>query len=195
MKRAFDFVVALFGLVVLAPFLLLAMCAIRLESPGPAIFAQKRVGRGGGTFTFYKLRSMRSDTAEQPTHLAGAAVLTRLGPFLRRSKLDELPQLWNVVRGDMSLVGPRPCLPSQIALIEARRREGALSVKPGMTGLAQVQKIDMSDPIGLARVDGAYARGQSFRGDLRLLALTLGGAGLGFDAARPDDGHAAPKDR
>src|SRR5262245_54406303 len=124
MKRAFDVVVALVGLAVLWPALLAAMLAIRMESPGPTIFAQPRVGRGRRLFTGYKLRTMHEGTRHLPSHEVGAAALTSIGRSLRRTKLDELPQLFNVLRGDMSLVGPRPCLPSQEELIEARSREG-----------------------------------------------------------------------
>lgn len=119
-----------------------------------------------------------------PTHAVGQAALTPLGRFLRRSKLDELPQLLNVLRGEMSLVGPRPCLPTQTELVEARRKEGALTVKPGITGLAQVQGIDMSDPIRLAAVDGIYARTRSFWDDIWLIVQTVGGRGIGLDPAR-----------
>jgi O-antigen biosynthesis protein WbqP len=181
MKRLFDFAAAAAGLAVLWPVLAAVMIAVRLGSPGPAVFAQTRVGRHGRPFTCYKIRTMRAGTANLPTHEVGAAALTRIGGFLRRSKLDELPQLYNVLRGDMSLVGPRPCLPSQTVLIAARAKAGALGVRPGITGLAQVQGIDMSEPERLAAEDGFYARTRTFEGDLVLIARTLTGAGRNAD--------------
>jgi O-antigen biosynthesis protein WbqP len=184
MKRAFDVVVALAGLAVLWPAMLAAMLAIRLESPGPAVFAQPRVGRGRRVFTCYKLRTMHKDTRQLPSHEVGTSALTALGGVLRRTKLDELPQLYNVLRGEMSLVGPRPCLPSQSELIEARAREGAFDVLPGITGLAQVKGVDMSEPLRLAAIDGQYARTQTFGGDLRLILQTLTGSGMGVDRTK-----------
>jgi O-antigen biosynthesis protein WbqP len=183
-KRLFDFAAAACGLAVLWPVVAAVMIAIRLDSPGPAVFAQTRVGRNGRPFTCYKLRTMRAGTGDRPSHEVGASALTPIGGFLRRSKLDELPQLYNVVRGDMSLVGPRPCLPSQTALIAARTRQGALSVRPGITGLAQVQGIDMSEPERLAIEDGLYVRSRTFEGDLALIFRTLYGAGRRADAVK-----------
>ena len=116
-----------------------------------------------------------------PSHQVSAAALTPLGTRLRRFKIDELPQLVNVLLGDMSLVGPRPCLPSQTELIEARRQRGVLEVLPGITGLAQVNNVDMSNALRLAEIDGQYARNQSFLGDIRLIFATLGGQGVGID--------------
>jgi O-antigen biosynthesis protein WbqP len=182
-KRAFDFLAAAAGLAVLWPIALCAMLAVRLNSPGPAIFAQTRVGRFGQSFVCYKLRTMWSDTANLPSHEVGKASLTSIGGFLRRSKLDELPQLYNVLCGDMSLVGPRPCLPTQTELIAARQRQGAFDLRPGITGLAQVQGVDMSDPQRLARIDGDYARTRTFYGDLMLILSTITGSGIGLDSS------------
>jgi len=195
MKRALDVAGALLGLLILCPVIAAAMIAIRLETPGTALFAQARVGRGGRSFTCYKLRTMHRNTKELPSHEVGAAALTSVGGILRRFKLDELPQLYNVLIGEMSLVGPRPCLPSQTELIEARRREGALDVRPGITGLAQVQGLDMSDPQLLAAVDGEYARTRSLAGDILLILRTATGAGLRVDAARSGDKRLGGGDR
>jgi O-antigen biosynthesis protein WbqP len=107
--------------------------------------------------------------------------VTALGEHLRRFKIDELPQLCNVLMGDMSLVGPRPCLPSQVDLVEARRQLGVLAVRPGITGLAQVNGVDMSDASRLAAIDAQYVRTQSLFGDLRLIMATLRGRGVGVD--------------
>ncbi len=181
MKRALDVTAALLGLIVSLPVLLVAMLAIRLETPGSPIFAQTRVGRGGRPFTCLKLRTMYKDTAHQPSHMTGASAVTPLGAKMRRWKLDELPQLWNVLVGQMSLVGPRPCLPTQTELVEARKRLGVLDVTPGITGLAQVQGVDMSEPEKLAAIDANYVKTATFVGDLSLIMATLSGKGVGVD--------------
>jgi O-antigen biosynthesis protein WbqP len=181
MKRAFDVSACALFLLFCWPILLIIIVAIRLQSPGSAIFSQIRVGKDGRPFTCYKLRTMYSETANVPTHEVKASSVTALGGHLRRFKIDELPQLWNVLAGDMSLVGPRPCLPSQIELVEARRRLGVLEVRPGITGLAQVRGIDMSDPNRLAEIDARYVRTQSLLGDFRLIWATLRGRGVGVD--------------
>jgi O-antigen biosynthesis protein WbqP len=186
MKRVFDVLAAGLGLIVLWPVILLTAIAVRLNSPGPGILAQRRIGRDGRQFTCYKLRTMHQNTAQVPTHQVGTSALTSIGGFLRRSKLDELPQLLNVLRGDMSLVGPRPCLPTQAELIEARSRLGALAVLPGVTGLAQIQGVDMSDPQRLADIDAQYARTRTFGGDLIIILRTLTGSGMNADPARGD---------
>lgn len=179
MKRIFDIVLPAIGLVVAAPLLLLAILLIRLTSPGPAIFRQIRVGLNEKPFTCLKLRTMYRGTEHVPTHEAGASAITPIGRFLRRFKFDELPQLWNVLAGDMSLVGPRPCLPSQTALIAARRRYGLYELRPGITGVAQVAGVDMSDPERLAALDAAYLRDMSLVADIRLILATLLGSGQG----------------
>ena len=186
MKRVFDVLAAGLGLIFLWPVILLTAIAVRLNSPGPGILAQRRIGRDGRQFTCYKLRTMHQNTAQVPTHQVGVSALTSIGGFLRRSKLDELPQLLNVLRGDMSLVGPRPCLPTQAELIEARSRLGALGVLPGVTGLAQIQGVDMSDPARLAAIDAQYARTRTFGGDLLIILRTLTGSGMNADPARGD---------
>jgi O-antigen biosynthesis protein WbqP len=124
---------------------------------------------------------MYAGTANLPTHQVQPSSVTAFGEHLRRFKIDELPQLCNVLIGDMSLVGPRPCLPSQLDLVEARRRLGVLEVRPGITGLAQVNGVDMSDASRLAEIDAQYVRTQSLIGDLRLILATLRGRGVGID--------------
>ena len=181
MKRALDVLACALFLAVFWPVLLLIIIAIRLQSPGKAIFAQARLGRNGRPFTCYKLRTMYSGTANLPTHQVEASAVTPFGELLRRFKIDELPQLWNVLAGDMSLVGPRPCLPSQVELADARRRLGVFEVRPGITGLAQVSGVDMSDANRLAEIDARYVRTQSLVGDLRLIWATLSGQGVGVD--------------
>jgi O-antigen biosynthesis protein WbqP len=181
MKRALDVLAGVLLLICCSPILLVIIAAVRLQSPGPAIFRQLRVGRKGRPFICYKLRTMYSGTADLPTHQVQASSVTPLGERLRRFKIDELPQLCNVLIGDMSLVGPRPCLPSQVDLVEARRRLGVLEVRPGITGLAQVNGVDMSDANRLAEIDAQYVRTQSLMGDFRLILATLRGQGVGVD--------------
>jgi lipopolysaccharide/colanic/teichoic acid biosynthesis glycosyltransferase len=178
-KRSFDILVAVIGGLCVLPLLILATVAIRLDSRGSPVFAQQRVGRGRSSFTCFKLRTMKEYTGDVPTHLVSAQAMTRLGPTLRRTKIDELPQLWNVLRGEMSLVGPRPCLPSQEELISERSKNGVFKVRPGITGLAQIHGIDMSNPQMLARVDAEYISNWSFLSDLQILIRTVVGAGRG----------------
>lgn len=175
-KRAFDVLVAAPALIVLAVPMALIAIAVKLTSHGPALFRQTRVGRDGQTFTLIKFRTMATGTADMPTHDVAPTALTPIGARLRRSKIDELPQLWNVLKGEMSLVGPRPCLPTQSVLVTARRARGVDRMRPGMTGLAQVMGIDMRDPERLARMDARYGRSITCRHDLALLLRTvLGG--------------------
>ena len=175
-KRAFDLLVASASLIIASPVVLACMAAIRLSSRGPAIFRQSRLGLNETTFTCFKLRTMYEETPEAPSHETSASAVTPLGRWLRRLKFDELPQLWNVLRGDMSLVGPRPCLPAQTELIEARRAFELHRIRPGMTGVAQAGGIDMSDPQRLAEVDATYLQKMSLLTDLDILIRTfLGG--------------------
>jgi O-antigen biosynthesis protein WbqP len=181
MKRAFDILASALLLLICWPMLFLVLIAIRLHSPGPAIFSQSRVGKDGRLFTCYKLRTMHLGTANLPTHQVEASSVTAVGEHLRAFKIDELPQLYNVLIGDMSLVGPRPCLPTQVDLVEARRHLGVLAVRPGITGLAQVKGVDMSDAWRLARIDALYVKTQSLMGDIKLILATLRGRGVGID--------------
>lgn len=177
-KRAFDVAVALLGLPVALPVIAILALLIRRGSEGPGILSQTRVGRNGRPFQCYKLRTMRKDAPQVPTHDAAPIHITPIGAVLRRTKLDELPQLWNVLKGDMSLVGPRPCLPTQTELIAERQKRRVLTLRPGITGLAQVSGIDMSDPVRLAEKDAEYLHRRSFLLDLRILCRTaFGGAG------------------
>lgn len=172
-KRLLDLSLAIPALLLALPVLLLAACAIALTSRGPVIFSQPRIGIGGKTFRCHKLRTMFSGSPTVPTHEAQASCITPLGHILRRTKMDELPQLWNVIRGDMSLVGPRPCLTEQAELLFYRQAFGASAAKPGITGLAQVQGIDMSRPILCAQADADYLDNWSLRRDLALLWRTV----------------------
>lgn len=178
-KRGLDLVGALLIVGLLWWLLILLWVAVRIQSPGPGLFAQTRVGRNGRNFTCYKFRTMQVGTQEVATNLISSQAVTRLGRVLRRTKLDELPQVWNILRNEMSFIGPRPCLPNQVELIEARRVRGVFALKPGISGLGQVEGIDMSEPIRLARIDQRYGALQSIVLDLRLMAATVSGKGQG----------------
>lgn len=177
--RALDVGLAAAGLVVAAPVILGLALAIRATSPGPGLFAQVRVGRNEDSFLCYKLRTMSQGTVSAGTHEVSAAAVTPLGRILRGVKLDELPQLWNVLKGEMSLVGPRPGLPVQQALLEARRARDVFRVRPGVTGPGQVAGVDMSEPERLAELDASYSDAPKLRDYLRYLVLTVGGKGQG----------------
>lgn len=181
--RSCDLIAAVSGGLLTLPILLVAAVLVKMSSPGPALFRQARVGREERIFTCYKLRTMAEGTIAAGTHEVSPASVTGLGRWLRRLKLDELPQLWNVIRGDMSLVGPRPCLPSQTRLVEERRVRGVYAVRPGITGRAQVIGLDMSTPLELAIEDALWARRPNLRDYLRLVMLTAFGKGQG-DAIR-----------
>lgn len=181
MLRFFDMVLSAAGLVLAAP-LLLVLLVCGLFETGSPLFRQTRVGRNKEPFTLLKLRTMRPDTEHVATHLADTSAITPLGRFLRRAKLDELPQLWNVLKGEMSLVGPRPCLYNQKELIVARDRLGVFAARPGITGLAQVQRIDMSTPQLLAETDARMLAALELRDYGRYIFLTLAGRGSGDGA-------------
>ena len=178
MIRVFDFLFSLLGLIFGGP-VLLVIYVIGLLDTGSPIFRQERVGRDQKPFTLVKFRTMRPDTASVASHLADASAITPVGAFLRRTKLDELPQLWNVVKGEMSLVGPRPCLFNQIELITERVSLAVFSVRPGITGLAQVNSIDMSTPRLLAETDARMIKDLTVTAYLKYIFITVGGKGSG----------------
>lgn len=176
--RFFDICFSLLGLVLLSP-VFLVLVLIGLWDTGSPLFRQQRVGAGQVQFTLNKFRTMSVGTNSVATHLVDSASVTPFGRFLRKSKLDELPQLWNVLVGDMSLVGPRPCLPSQHELISARAGNGVFDVRPGITGLAQIKGVDMSTPELLASVDARMLQDFSVRKYFQYIFLTIGGKGVG----------------
>ena len=178
MIRVFDFVFSLLGLVVGFP-VLLVLTLIGLFDTGSPIFRQVRVGRRQQPFTLVKFRTMKVDTASVATHLASSASITRFGHFLRKTKLDELPQLWNVLKGEMSLVGPRPGLFSQEELTEERAKRGVFDVRPGITGLAQVNEIDMSTPALLAETDQKMIQSLTVMDYFKYIFMTVAGKGAG----------------
>lgn len=178
MIRLIDIVAAVFGLLVGAP-LLVALWVIGWFDTRAPLFCQERVGRHQQLFVLVKFRTMRPDTASVATHLADASSVTSFGRFLRRTKLDELPQLWNVLHGEMSLVGPRPCLLNQTELIAERAARRVFEARPGITGLAQIQGIDMSVPELLAKTDAKMLRELNILQYFHYIFLTLSGKGTG----------------
>ena len=178
MQRFFDFVFSATGLILGGPLLFLLWFAgfFMIGSP---LFRQTRVGRHQKPFVLVKFRTMKAGTASVASHLADATAITRWGRFLRRTKLDELPQLWNVLKGEMSLVGPRPCLFNQEELVQERAKRGVYEVRPGITGLAQTKGIDMSTPVLLAETDAAMLANLRLLDYFRYIFLTITGKGQG----------------
>jgi lipopolysaccharide/colanic/teichoic acid biosynthesis glycosyltransferase len=176
--RIFDILFSFFGLVLLSPILIVLM-VIGYFDTGSPIFRQERVGKGKHSFRLMKFRSMHVNAPSVATHLASASSITPFGSFLRKSKLDELPQLWNVFVGDMSLVGPRPNLFNQEELIYERDSRAVYSVRPGITGLAQINKIDMSTPQLLAETDAKMIQDLNTLGYFKYIFLTVFGKGFG----------------
>ncbi len=178
MFRLFDFIFSVLGLMLLFPVLLVLAGLGWLDNRSP-LFFQRRVGRGQWPFTLVKFRTMRTNTISVATHLADASAITPYGRFLRRTKLDELPQLWNVLKGDMSLIGPRPCLFNQTELIAERESRGVFKARPGITGLSQVSNIDMSTPKLLAETDARMLQGLTLTLYFKYIFMTVGGHGVG----------------
>ncbi|MCE0493788.1 sugar transferase [Vibrio salinus] len=178
MIRCLDFCFSMCGLLVLCPVMLI-ICILGYFDTGSPVFTQTRVGKNKKPFTLIKFRTMPPQTKSVATHLVGAGSVTKLGGFLRKTKLDELPQLINVVKGDMSLVGPRPCLLNQEELIEERDKRGVLNVLPGVTGLAQVNEIDMSTPELLAEWDQKMIETMSVKNYFTYIIQTATGKGAG----------------
>ncbi|MDH1444241.1 sugar transferase [Pseudomonas sp. GD03721] len=183
MFRFFDFTFALLGLIFAFP-VLLAIYVLGLFDTGSPLFRQERVGRHQKPFVLVKFRTMKIDTASVASHLASSASITRMGAFLRKTKLDELPQLWNVLKGEMSLVGPRPGLFNQQELTTERAQRGVFDVRPGITGLAQLSDIDMSTPKLLAETDQRMIRELTLADYFKYILMTVLGKGAG-DRVRP----------
>lgn len=178
MTRFFDFIFSFMGLLLLSPIILILML-IGFFDTGSPIFKQERVGKNMIPFNLYKFRSMHINTQSVATHLANYSSVTKYGAFLRKSKLDELPQLLNVLIGDMSLVGPRPNLFNQEELIKARDERGVYKVLPGITGLSQINKIDMSTPELLAITDAMMVSKYSVFQYFKSIVFTVLGKGFG----------------
>ncbi|HAS6339898.1 TPA: sugar transferase [Vibrio vulnificus] len=178
MFRLIDFLAAFFGLLFLWP-ILVVVTFIGLFDTGSPIFVQERVGRNRQPFKLVKFRTMSVDTQSVASHLASTSSITKLGAFLRKTKIDELPQLINVLKGEMSLVGPRPNLFNQEELIKEREALGVYNVLPGITGLAQVQNIDMSTPQLLAKTDREMIDTLTIKNYFKYIIMTVTGSGSG----------------
>ena len=176
LKRLLAIVLSLLGILCLGWLLLLLSIAIKLDSPGPVLFKQKRVGRGKSHFYILKFRTMRIDTPkDMPTHLLAnpEQYITRVGRFLRKTSLDELPQLFNILQGDMAIIGPRPALWNQFDLIAERDKYGANDIRPGLTGWAQINGRDELEIDVKARLDGEYVQNLSFAFDVKCFLGTI----------------------
>ena len=178
MTRLFDIIFSFLGLLLLSP-ILFTLIIIGYFDTGSPIFRQERVGKYKKPFRLMKFRSMNINAPSVATHLASRSSITPFGSFLRKSKLDELPQLWNVLMGDMSLVGPRPNLFNQEELIKERDTRGVYSIRPGITGLAQINKIDMSTPKLLAEIDAQMIKHLNVWYYFKYIFLTVFGKGFG----------------
>lgn len=178
MIRILDFLFSFFGLLFLWPIGVI-LYIIGLFDTGSPIFVQERVGKNKKPFKLLKFRTMHVDTKSVATHLSSNSSVTKFGSFLRKSKLDELPQLINVLKGDMSLVGPRPNLFNQTELIEERDRRGVYNFIPGITGLAQINEIDMSTPVELAEKDAEMLKNLTVSDYIKYILATVGGKGQG----------------
>lgn len=179
MKRLIDIFGAILVLPVLMVVWLPVAIAIRLDSKGPILFRQVRVGLDEQPFTIFKFRTMCVDMDDRASHEASKSMITRIGRVLRLTKIDELPQILNVLGGSMSLVGPRPCLYSQDQLIQLRRQKKVFECRPGITGLAQLSGIDMSNPEKLSTIDAEYCRNRSDWSDVLIIVRTVLGQGRG----------------
>lgn len=175
MKRLFDFVMSLIGITVLSPIILIVALAVKLTSPGPMLFKQRRIGKNNDEFQIYKFRTMRIDTPNVPTHLLENPEqwITPVGKFLRKTSLDELPQLFNILKGEMSIVGPRPALYNQIDLKEMRTEAGIHKLVPGLTGWAQINGRD-EIPLSLkVKLDKEYLERKNFFFDIKIIFMTV----------------------
>ena len=182
-KRLIDLVLSVCGLIVLSPLLIAIVIAIKLDSKGPVIFKQKRVGKNKTYFNIWKFRTMRTDAPkDMPTHLLSSpdAYITKIGKFLRQTSLDELPQILQIVVGKMSIIGPRPALWNQYDLIEERDKYGANDITPGLTGWAQVNGRDELEIPVKAKLDGEYVEKMGFVMDCKCFIMTI------FSVARHD---------
>jgi O-antigen biosynthesis protein WbqP len=178
MIRSLDILFSLLGMICGIP-VFVVVITLSLLDHGSPFFKQKRVGKNQQLFTLVKFRTMALGTQSVGTHLVDPSSITRLGRFLRKTKLDELPQLINVLTGQMSLVGPRPCLPNQTELIQERLQRGVFEVRPGITGVGQVNEIDMSTPRKLARYDQVMIRRMNLSLYFRMIIATAVGKGRG----------------
>jgi len=172
-KRVLDIFIVFSAVVVLSPLMFMVAVLIKAFDPGPIIFKQQRIGRNGDSFSFYKFRSMPVNTGDLASDQVGQVKITWVGKVIRRTNIDELPQLFNILIGDMSIVGPRPPIGNQSELIEIRSENGALELRPGLTGLAQVNSFDGMTVSEKAAFDGKYTESVSFIGDVKIILNTV----------------------
>ena len=175
-KRLIDLILSLIGLIILSPVLIIISILIKIDSKGPVFFKQKRVGIHKKLFNIYKFRTMYIDTPkDMPTHLLNnpEAYITKVGKFLRKTSLDELPQLINIIKGEMAVIGPRPALYNQEDLIELRDKYKANDIRPGLTGWAQIHGRDELEIDAKAKLDGYYTEHISLRLDIKCFFLTI----------------------
>ncbi len=172
-KRWLDIFLSFFAITFLSPIFLITGLLIKIFDPGPIVFCQQRIGLFGSSFELYKFRSMPLNTGDVPSDKIGQVQLTWIGRFIRRSNIDELPQLFNILKGDMSIVGPRPPLVSQAELIELRQKNGSIRCRPGLTGLAQVSSFNGMKVSEKAEFDANYANSISFKKDILIIFKTF----------------------
>ena len=175
LKRVFDFLMSLIAIIILSPVILIVALAVKFTSPGPILFKQRRIGKDNVEFEIYKFRTMRIDTPNVPTHLLENPEqwITPVGKFLRKTSLDELPQLFNILKGEMSIVGPRPALYNQIDLKEMRTEAGVHKLVPGLTGWAQINGRD-EIPLSLkVKLDKEYLERKNFFFDIKIIFMTV----------------------
>lgn len=175
-KRMIDFILSLMGLIILSPVFIILCIWIKTDSRGPVLFKQKRYGKDKSYFNIYKFRTMRTDTpSDMPTHMLSnpEQYITKCGKFLRKTSLDELPQIINILKGEMSIIGPRPALWNQEDLIEKREQYHANDIRPGLTGWAQINGRDELEIEVKARLDGDYVKRMSFLFDLKCFLGTI----------------------
>lgn len=175
-KRMIDFILSLMGLIILSPVFIILCIWIKMDSKGPVLFKQKRYGKDKSYFNIYKFRTMRTDTpSDMPTHMLSnpEQYITKCGKFLRKTSLDELPQIINILKGEMSIIGPRPALWNQEDLIEKREQYHANDIRPGLTGWAQINGRDELEIDVKARLDGDYVKRMSFLFDLKCFLGTI----------------------
>ena len=175
-KRMIDFILSLMGLIILSPVFIILCIWIKMDSKGPVLFKQKRYGKDKSYFNIYKFRTMRTDTpSDMPTHMLSnpEQYITKCGKFLRKTSLDELPQIINILKGEMSIIGPRPALWNQEDLIEKREQYHANDIRPGLTGWAQINGRDELEIEVKARLDGDYVKRMSFLFDLKCFLGTI----------------------
>ena len=175
-KRLIDIILSFIGLIILLPFFIIFSIIIKIESKGPVFFKQKRIGKNKKFFMIYKFRTMRIDTPkDMPTHMLNNAesYITKFGGFMRKTSIDELPQIINILQGKMSIIGPRPALWNQDDLIEEREKYGANNVRPGLTGLAQISGRDELEIPAKAKIDGEYVQKMSLWLDIKIFFGTI----------------------